>query len=187
MNIIVVSKAGAVSCRPDTSWEREDNDVYAPGCSASWAYAPITFVRIGKAGKCVGAKFAERYMDGVGFGALLYAADLLDGSADSVAQASCLDHSSIIPFPLYNVITLNNPDNAFQLTLDGNTVFGYSPEGSGQLQDAIVKATERVSVRTGDIVAVELDEVRILCSGPEDHVFSGSFCENCLFTTKLKF
>ena len=111
MNIVVKPYGGSFSyCRPDTSWERENRDIYTPDRIDRWDWAPIVFVRVCKAGKCVGRKFASRYYDAFGFGALLYVGAV--GEADiNIAAASCADHSSILPFPLYNIAVLEGQDN----------------------------------------------------------------------------
>ena len=92
-------------CRPDTTWERENKDFYSPECVNDIYWAPILFVRISKAGKCIGRKFASRYYDAFNFGVLLY------GSDKDIAFSSCMDHTSLLPFPLYNPIVMENEDN----------------------------------------------------------------------------
>ena len=62
-----------MQCRPDTSWEREDKDLYAPDFVDGYLFSPVLFVRISKAGKCIGRKFAGRYYDAVNYGILLHA------------------------------------------------------------------------------------------------------------------
>ena len=73
-------------CRPDTTWERENRDIYSPECVDEWKATPIVFARISKAGKCISQKFISRYYDGFNFGMLLYI-----GGKD-IAFASCVDH-----------------------------------------------------------------------------------------------
>ena len=64
MNIIVKPYgSGLCYCRPDTTWERENKDFYSPECVKELHWSPIIFVRISKAGKCIGGKFASRYYD----------------------------------------------------------------------------------------------------------------------------
>ena len=149
MNIIVITADGHVRCRPDTTWEREDKDIYAPEQVSSYSYSPVLFARISKAGKCIGEKFVDRYYDAVNYGMLLYAA-----TADETAEAV-----------IYS--TAAGPENL--------------------IKDALVKASRLVSVRIGDIVAVELAPAAALVSragGPETRL-RGSFCENPLFDLKI--
>ena len=71
MNIVVQTYDGRVQCRPDTSWEREDRDLFAPDFISAYDFVPVLFARICKAGKCIGGKFAGRYYDAVNYGILL--------------------------------------------------------------------------------------------------------------------
>lgn len=193
MNIIVkIYNSDLCVCRPDTSWERENKDLYMPDEMGGYHFSPIVFARISKAGKRIGTKFAERYYDGIGYGALLYDSDLIGVSPAGFAAASCEDHTSIIPFPLYNPITLGG-DNRFDLKMDGRTVFETGTEGAKEaLEDAICKASAKISLRIGDIVAVELDATTNLISrketdteGCESHKLEGVYCENSTFDFKI--
>ena len=115
MNITVQTFGGTICCRPDTTWERENRDFFSPGCVSSIHWSPVVFARISKAGKCVGEKFASRYYDAMGFGMLMYIGDFLP----DIASSSCADHTTILPFPLYNTIVFDNPDNVFSVNADG--------------------------------------------------------------------
>ncbi|MGN0189693.1 MAG: hypothetical protein ACI395_09285, partial [Candidatus Cryptobacteroides sp.] len=68
MNIALKTYSGMVTSRPDTTWERENRDWYIPDFITGVLWSPVLFTRIGKAGKCVGRKYADRYIDGMGFG-----------------------------------------------------------------------------------------------------------------------
>ena len=187
MNITVLSPKG-VYCRPDTSLEREDKDFYIPDNVSDYAYTPVVFARISKAGKCIGRKFAGRYYDAIGFGALLYACK---SSEADVATASCHDHTSILPQPLYNPITLENPSNAFALSIDGNEIFSVKvgeQDFKDIIEEALYKVSPIVSQRTGDFVAVELSEMKNLIEDVkegEEHTLKGGFCDNALFEIKM--
>ena len=61
MNIVVKPYGSDLCyCRPDTTWERENRDIYSPECIDEWNAAPILFARISKAGKCISQKFISR-------------------------------------------------------------------------------------------------------------------------------
>ncbi len=190
MNIAVLTQEGKVYCRPDTTWERENKDLFVPDRVGSYLSAPVVFVRICKAGKCIGARFADRYYDCVNFGALLYVGDEMDGGAESLACASCHDHSSILPFPLFSKVTLDKSDNEFTFEKDGKTVF-RTEVGTGMrgtIENALVRCSEVVSLRIGDYVAVELDTARPLVGRDEKKVLlSGTFCENSTFDFNVIF
>ena len=91
MNIPVITASGKVIVRPDTTWERDNEDVYLPEFVNSLSWTPVFFARVSKPGRSIGRAFASRYYDGIGFGVLLYPDDLLDGSEEGFACASCLD------------------------------------------------------------------------------------------------
>ena len=189
MNIVVKPYGGGFSyCRPDTSWERENRDLYTPDRIDRWDWAPIVFVRISKAGKCVGRKFASRYYDAFGFGALLYVGSV-EGATPDAAAASCADHTSVLPFPLYNLAVLEGPDNMFKVFRNDEEIYGRDcSEVQEAIEEAICRSSEFVSLRTGDIVAVELAPKETLTERKHGDIkFSATFCENDTFGFKIVF
>lgn len=186
MNIVVErADGGRIYCRPDTTWERENKDYYSPdGIQELW-WSPIVFVRICKAGKSIGKKFATRYYDAVGYGALLYIGD----SMPDVASASCADHTSLLPFPMYNPAVLENKGNAFMVMKDGECIFaheGVESEDVERIENAICNASRLTSLRIGDFVAVELQPTGLLSAKSEGKTaFKASYCENSLFDFKI--
>ena len=158
MNIIVKTTSGRCYCRPDTTWEREDKDLFSPDSVNSFLYTPVLFARICKAGKCVGRKFAERYYESAGYGLLLYAGDLMDGSPLSIASASCLDHTSVLPSAMSARTALGNAQEPFILYKDGKEIFRSGKTYTGMIESAISEASSFVSLRIGDMIAIELAE-----------------------------
>lgn len=139
MNIIVKPHGSDLCyCRPDTTWERENKDFYVPDCVSEMHWAPVIFVRISKAGKCINPKFVSRYYDSYNYGTLLYCRP---ENGDSLI--SCADHTSLLPSPSLKAEELNDDERTF-------------------VEDAICKASKLISVRIGDYVAVELDEIKRL-------------------------
>lgn len=193
MNIVVNTYgSGKCCCRPDTTWERENRDFYVPEGVGSLHWSPIVFARIGKAGKCIGEKFVSRYYDAMNFGMLMYVGDLLDGSPEGFACACCADHSSILPFPLYNPIVFTAEGNAVEMTKDGRPLFsadcGSEAAMVRTIEKAICNASGLISLRTGDIVAAELAPVSPLASREEGKaLLKASFCENALFDFNIIF
>ncbi|MGM9735563.1 MAG: hypothetical protein ACI3ZL_04055 [Candidatus Cryptobacteroides sp.] len=179
MNIIAKTYKDSICCRPDTTWERENRDFYSPDCAGSIYWTPVIFARICKAGKCVGSKFVSRYHDGMNFGSFLYIGDLLP----DIAAASCADHTSILPFPLYNPVVFDKPGNSFLLTKDGKPVFGCTVEGmTKKIEDAICEASVLTSLRIGDVVAVELAAPQVLSTREEKEcAIAATFCDNDTF------
>ncbi len=187
MNIIVKPYGSSnCYCRPDTTWERENKDFYSPECVNEFSWAPILFVRISKAGKCIGEKFASRYYDAFGFGALMYISDLMP----DLAAASCADHTSHLPFPLYNPVVLENEENTYTVRKNGESIFKIA-SGCGlksEIEAAICRASQLTSLRIGDFVAVELAPAAELCSRTEGSIsIKATFCENELYNFKVIF
>lgn len=158
MNIIVKTTSGRCYCRPDTTWEREDKDLFSPDSVNSFLYTPVLFARICKAGKCVGRKFAERYYESAGYGLLLYAGDLMDGSPLSIASASCLDHTSVLPSAMSARTAIENAQEPFILYKDSKEIFRSGKTDTGMIESAISEASSFVSLRIGDMIAIELAE-----------------------------
>ena len=184
-------------CRPDTTWERENRDLYSPDCVSAWNWTPVLFARISKAGKCISPKFASRYYDSLNFGTLLYI-----GGAD-VAPGSCADHTSILPLPLFNPVVMETEGNRFEVVKNEEIIFSLETPVAGRLQDgadtkatgliqaaeaAVCKASQLTSLRIGDYVAVELAPATLLAEKTEGKVsIRATFCENELYNFRITF
>lgn len=183
-------------CRPDTTWQKEDRDFYSPNGIESISWAPVLFARISKAGKCVSAKFASRYYDALNFGALLYChlrhpeeRNLFrHPEKRSDVRISCVDHSSILPFPLYNPVVMENEENEFVVKKNGETLFCCKASGVKAIEDAICQASQFTSLRIGDMIAVELTPLQPLATRDEGtSELNAVFCENDIFRFKIIF
>ena len=164
MNILIRSVSGKVFSRPDTTADRAAEDVYAPEFVSAFSYAPVLFARVCRAGRSVSERFAERYFDAIGYGILLYPDDLLDGSAESVACASCIDHTSFLPMDL---LPRQEAGKAvFSIEADGSVIY-EAPEFDLHLVcKGISEVSSRAHIRTADLVAMELSAPAKLCSRP---------------------
>lgn len=170
-------------CRPDTTWQKEDKDFYSPNGIGSISWAPVLFARISKAGKCVSAKFASRYYDALNFGALLYC-----HTEENDVRISCVDHSSILPFPLYNPVVMESEENGFVVKKNGETLFSCKTSGVKIIEDAICQASQFTSLRIGDMIAVELAPLQPLATRDEGtSELNAVFCENDIFRFKIIF
>ena len=192
MNIIVKPYGSShCYCRPDTTWERENKDFYSPECVNKIHWTPIVFVRISKAGKCIGAKFVSRYYDAFSFGALLYCHT--EGGNNEAAFTSCADHTSLLPSPLFSKETLESEMGAYEVRKNNELIFDSTrAEKSASLkevlEEAICKASALTSLRIGDFVAVELAPAGLLASKDEGSAaFRASYCENDMYDFKLIF
>ncbi len=191
MNIIVKTfGSGRIYCRPDTTWERENKDFFSPDGIREYLYTPVLFARISKAGKCIGIKFASRYFDSIGYGMLIYRADQMDGGPMSYASASCMDHTSILPFPMYNRLTLEGEGNIFRILKNGSEIYSTDRGSTSIIEQSLTEASSAVSVRSGDIIAIELagpDKLANIDTDGNQTNITGIFCENDLFDFKILF
>ena len=191
MNITVkIFGTDSFICRPDTTWERENRDFYPPEFVGGIYYTPVIFARISKAGKFIGSRFVSRYYDGLNFGILMYPEEMLGSrTPESIGFASLLDHSSILPFPLYLPEVLATEGNCFILEKDGKNLFNTDTGAAdypGLIGEMICDASRYVSQRIGDLVAVELAAPAILAGKDEKRTcISASFCGNGLFRLSI--
>lgn len=160
MNIVVKTAAGHCIVRPDTTWEKDSEDFFAPEFVRSVSFAPVVFAHICKPGRSVGRKFAPRYYDGISYGLLLYPDGMMDGSEEAYAAACCLDHISFLPYP----VTVQAAGGEFKLNMGGKEIFSCPESHRSVIEDAIAESTRYIYIRTGDLIAVELQPRRPLCS-----------------------
>lgn len=165
MNIVVRTVDGHVVTRPDTTWERDNEDLYLPDSVTSLSYTPVLFVLVSKPGRSVSRRFASRYYKTVGYGVLLYPDDYIDGSEEGYACASCLDHSSFLQLSEAEAVT-----GAFHLEKNGYGVFDSAVMNDDAIAQAIEEVTSRIYIRTGDIIAMELQSRKPLYSRKEGNV-----------------
>lgn len=179
MNIVVKTSSGKYVVRPDTTWERDNEDLYLPEFVREVSFTPVLFARVSKPGRSIGEKFASRYYDGIGFGVLLYPEDMIDGTEEGFAAASCLDHTSFLPFPVYNVLTLGYGDNCFKLYKGDENIFSYSEGTREMIEKAIAEATRFIYIRTGDVIAIELDRRKPICTAEDGKAtLKATWCDN---------
>jgi hypothetical protein len=190
MNIIVKPYGcSGCYCRPDTTWQRENKDLYVPDGIKMIRWAPVAFARVSKAGKCINPKFVTRYYDSFGFGAMLYCNTEECEHSTSIAFTSCMDHTSILPSPLCEPEVLENSDKAYQVKLNGTDSFNTGLTGIRRLiEDGVCTSSKLTSLRIGDYVAVELSPVMTLASSTESEtLMQGDFDEKRIFDFKVIF
>lgn len=188
---MVQTYAGKTFVRPDTSLNKENGDFYAPEDVCAIGYCPVIYARISKAGKMVGKEFVQRYYDSIAFGIFLYpSTETRDGKVHYCkACSSCFDHSTILPYPLYNSITLSDEENRFIICKDGKEIFSCNTESvKERLEQAIVSTSAHTSVRIGDFVALELAPIQdLLLPGEEKCSITAKYCENETIDMNLNF
>lgn len=187
MNIPVLTHNGHVMVRPDTTIDKFNRDFYPPEFVNTLSYTPVLFARICKAGRSVGAEFADRYYDAYNYGVLLYADDLAPRSSEGFASASCLDHTSFLPFPLYGKITLEHKENEFKLRRGGRVIFRHSDAQASMIEEAICEISKYVYLRSGDLIAIELAGRKKIFRPKDKTVrISGSYCGNGTIDFEIK-
>ena len=182
MNIIVKPYDSKLCyCRPDTTWEKESRDLYIPDKVNKVLLSPVVYARVCKAGKCISGKFVSRYYDTVGFGALIYCDE------DSLAFSSCLDHTSLLPVPSHSPEIFENESGEFTIKA-GSKEFAFKPckEFQTALEEVICTASERVSLRIGDMVALELGPMAVVAEHCENEAaIKAEFSGDVLFDLKV--
>ena len=195
MNIAVVNSSSRVFVRPDTTWERDNEDLYVPEFIGSLAWTPVLFARISKPGRSIGARFGTRYYDLIGAGINLYPEDLMDGSAEGFACACCLDHSSFLPSPELAredfdkaLESCDSPASLLRLKIGGKALEYACKLPLPSFSDAIALASRYCYLRIGDLIAIELSAPRTLCTRDEGEVhIEGCFIERKTIDFKLIF
>lgn len=187
MNIIVKTSSGHITVRPDTTWEKDNEDFYPPEFVDELTYSPVLFARILKPGRSVGRKFASRYYDSIGFGVLLYPDNMLDGTPEGYAQAICLDHTSFLPSPMFPPERLEK-NGHFRLFRNEHDLFVFDQPLLNMIEDAIVEATKLLYIRTGDLIAIELAPRKPLTIRPDvsSHI-TGTFDNNEIIDFQIIF
>ncbi len=187
MNIIVKTSSGHISVRPDTTWEKDNEDFYPPEFVDTLTYSPVLFARVLKPGRSVGGKFASRYYDSVGYGVLLYPESLLDGTPEGYAQAICLDHTSFLPSPTFPPLKLEEYGQ-FRLLRNGQELFSFGQPSLNMIEDALVEATRLLYIRTGDLIAIELAAREPLANRADGRIrIEGSFGKDTVLDFQVVF
>lgn len=141
MNIITVpygSKGFYV--RPDTSLNRDSNDYFCPDGVTELAAAVFIYAKATKAGKSVSAKFAQRYYSAIGSGVHLSAPGIAaEGSPENWWLSHSLDNSTFL---------LGDETAAEEMPADIIE----------KINAAFETASKYVSFRTGDYMAIEIED-----------------------------
>lgn len=173
MNIITQTYSGKYIVRPDTTWERDNEDFYPPEFISALSFTPVLFARISKPGRSISKQFASRYYDSVSLGILLYPEDLLGHSEEDFACASCLDHTSFLPFPAIGKAEFNW-NAPYDVSRNGTPVFHSGPISADMIETAIAESTKYIYIRSGDILALELQPRKLLCSRQDGNILISS-------------
>lgn len=188
MNIAVQTFSGKVIVRPDTTRVKDGEDVYLPEFVSRLEWSPVLYTKIIKSGRSVGEKFADRYFDSFNIGALLYPSDLIDGSEEGYACASCLDHTSVLNLQFFDIKSPEKPDNKIVISNNNNVLYSDSVEFASIIAKSIVEITKYCWLRVGDLLAVELRRKTALCDRQNSpFTISGSLNGKTVFDTRIIF
>lgn len=161
MNILVKTAEGGIVVRPDTTWEKDNEDFFPPDFIDVLSLSPAVFARICKPGRSIGEQFAARYYDSVGYGCLLYPEDMASAGGTGFAESLCVDHTSFLPTPTPVRETVAG-NRIFSIMKDGQELFAGCVPGLGVIEKVIREVSARIYLRTGDLVAVEMAPRRII-------------------------
>ena len=159
MNIVTVpDNSDFYYIRPDISLNRDSNDYFCPDEITEITVAPFVYIRMDKAGKAISFKFAGRYCSQIGYGVNLTAQSLVNKDYPmSFLTANSLDNTTYVSklylpqeFPADLLKNNNLQENIF---LDFNAT-----ELIERFYKQIEKITRLTSVRTGDLIILELAE-----------------------------
>ncbi len=177
MNIFVVPYCSdGYYCRPDTTLEKEPKDYFLPDSVTDLSAAPVVFIKMIKAGKAVGEKFAERYYDSFCAGVLLYAENIVNSETPTAfCEATCLDSSSYLPFNFQPLTLLDK--FSCRLQINGTDAVDMSVDDSiiQYINEFIALISRRTSFRIGDIIAFETFDRVPVKQGDSVKVLSDSF------------
>lgn len=155
MNIITVPYGSkGFYARPDTSLNRDSNDYFCPDGVTALAAAVFVYARATKAGKSVAAKFAPRYYTTMGTGVHFSIPALAE---ENKPESWWLSHSL---------------DNTTFLCEDETAAEKFPEELRDKINAAFEAASKYISFRTGDYIAVEIQEPQLIEAG------TGSFSSN---------
>lgn len=173
--------------RPDTTWEKDNEDFFPPDFTERFEWTPVVFARVCKPGRSVGGRFVRRYYDRVGYGVLLYPADHIGDGPEEYAEALTLDHTSFLPDPKMSIEDASG--KTFSVSMDGELLFDSAAVPAGGLIDnAVCEATKRLYIRTGDLIAVELAGRMPLCTRAEgNREISGIVGSDTAMSFRIRF
>ena len=161
MNIVVLTAGRRVVVRPDTTWEKDSEDLYVPDFVGRLSWSPVLFTRVAKPGRSIGLRFAGRYFQTYSYGVLLYPEDLIDGTQEGYACACCLDHTSFLPGEMFDK---SASGAGFTLLRDGEEIFRCGEASVPAMEENIAEVSRFCYLRTGDLVATELRPREPLCT-----------------------
>jgi hypothetical protein len=161
LNIIIQSynNGNKFYLKPDTSLNRDCNNYFCPETIGSLSVSPFIYIRIERAGKSILEKFAERYYKSGGYGISLKAVSYTTGENTQREMSNLLDNSTFLS-PI--VTGINNLERSL-------------------FNNALAVISNYISVRTGDIIAIETGEAKIYERGENIEIKEGKLSFEIIF------
>jgi len=162
VNILTVSRdLSKFRFRSDSSLIRSQERYYIPDFVDSLSFSPIVCFRCSRPGKAVEERFAHRYVESFGYGILLHPELSPSVTENRDFITSSLDFTTVIPvkdYPFSDYDAASGP-GSLSVTLNGHTV-ADSPvlPGHDEIGVLIAGITRFTTIRTGDLIAVELTD-----------------------------
>lgn len=145
--------------KPDTSLNRDCNDYFCPETIKQLSVTPFIFTRINKAGKSIQDKFTERYYNAAGYGLSIGIVSYKTNEPADPQMINLLDNSTYL----------------------SNLSPEISEENRLQFSTAISQISKYVSLRSGDIVAVETGPAQLYERGERVPIKHGSLSFEIIF------
>jgi hypothetical protein len=139
--------------RPDTSVSEGDS-FYAPDGILNFSVVPLAYLKIERAGKSIGQKFAGRHYSCLGYGIHICGENPV--SLNSHGTGLSEQYKSV----MYN--SLDNSTFLSKCTGRGQFDFNKYANGlsSNDFDEMVERASQYLSLRTGDIISVEMPEIK---------------------------
>lgn len=161
MKIVCVDNALAsgedlwLTVRSDSSVLRNNDDFYMPAFSQDMRCSVGYYLRVTRLAKCVPAKFASRCYDAVGVAVAFTAQDVVERNCAlgrPCDEAYCFDKS--IALSPETILPEAVGDGVLNVEIGGATTAKNLSDIQLSLDDALARASELLTLKTGDIVYI---------------------------------
>lgn len=151
----------------DSSILRSGNPFFVPDFDSRFMAYPSVVYRIGRLGKSIAPRFAERYIDGIGVGVAIVAENLLaqlKAAGLPWSKAVSFDRSFLLGNLLPFDTLIDNKDFEFEIS---NQKINYSTDCLRHgIRDLIAAVSRDNTVKNGDLILAGLTPAGInLCPG----------------------
>lgn len=170
MKIVTVETMGAtrgsITLRSDSSILRNNDNFYLPRFSEDVVCSAGLLLRLTRLAKCVNARFAPRCYDSISVGVAFTARDVMQRAIANGCpcdEAYCFDHSFAVSPDCVPAEGLGA--GCVSMSLGGRRVEGSLAQIDIMLDEALARASELMTLKTGDLVFVPLTEAAAVAEG----------------------